>query len=385
MKHAAYPSFRFARQRLFSWKAIYEQPNGHATLTPDRRLRVGIVGGGDIGLRNATCVQSAPAAIVAGVCDRNPAVLRGLTRQFEAPAYADYPQMLASPDIDAVLLNLPHHLHEPFARQAAQAGKHVMLEKPLGVNLADATQIVTSCRDAGVRLTVNFSYRYRPVIELARQAIEEELLGDICGTQITFLHFKGASYWAGGFTARAAGDWRKTKAQAGGGVLIITVCHHIDFVRYCIGLEVVQVTGGYGTFGANVEVEDMIALTMTYDNGAIGSITSSSHWRAAMEEETRIWGTHGALTINGAENLTLWSARRWRQLRPAQEYHFTLPVTDYTTRWIQCFATAVANDEPHDITGEDGWINNAVIEAAYQTQSTTQPVEVAKYLEGGPV
>ena len=370
-------------RRLLDWRLnTREAPPDH-DVPAEQRLRVGVVGGGDIGLRNANSVKNAPAAGVAAVCDVNPETLRDLARRFEAPAFEDYDAMLDQAEIDAVILSLPHMLHAPFALKAAAAGKHVLLEKPLGVNLHDATEIVQACQQHDVRLTVNFSYRYRPVVQLTHQLIQEGMLGDICSTQITFLQFKGASYWAGGFTARAPGDWRASKAQAGGGVYMITICHMLDYLRYCTGLEVTRAFSEHGVFASPVEVEDSIMVALQYDNGGVGGVAGSSCWRAEMVDEVRIWGTHGALTIRqNCGELSFWSAKRWRGLGAGQEYLFKdFPSPDYTSTWINQFALAIAKDTPHDITGQDGWINNAVIEASYQSRDLGQPVVVPSYLQ----
>jgi UDP-N-acetyl-2-amino-2-deoxyglucuronate dehydrogenase len=255
-----------------------------------------------------------------------------------------------------------------------------LLEKPLGVNLHDATRIIEACRKAGVRLTVNFSFRYHPVIELARRLIQDEVLGKICGTQVNLFQFKGASYWAGGYTARSSDDWRASKEKAGGGVLINTICHAVDYLRYCTGLEITRTFSEYGTFASPIQVEDAIFVTYQYDNGAIGSINAATFWRATMQDEVRIWGTHGALRIEENNKLSLCSSRRWKNLAPGKEHHInSFPQIDYTSKWINRFALAVANNEPHEVTGKDGWINNAVIEAAYNSRDLGRPVETETY------
>jgi predicted dehydrogenase len=160
----------------------------------------------------------------------------------------------------------------------------------------------------------------------------------------------------------------------------MTICHVIDYLRYCSGLEVTRASSEYGTFGSKVEVEDAIVATLRYDNGAIGSITASSHWRAKPLDEVCIWGTHGALRIDGSNKLSLWSARRWRGLAPGREHQLQkMPSIDYTAKWIHKFAMSIAKDEPHEITGKDGWINNAVIEAVYKSREVGQAVEVETF------
>ena len=241
-------------RKFFKWK-VEMTPDDLETIPQNQdKLRVGIVGGGDIGLRNANSVKSAANASVVAVYDSNPEVLRDLAHHYDNSAAPDYVSLLANPDVDAVLLNVPHHLHAPLAIQAAEAGKHIMLEKPLGVNSTDANSIIESCLRAKVRLTINYSFRYLPVIQLIRQFIQEGLLGDICGVQINHLMFKGASYWAGGFTARAPSNWRGYKNTAGGGILIMGICHAIDYLRYSTGLEIKRVYSEYGTFASPVEV-----------------------------------------------------------------------------------------------------------------------------------
>jgi len=370
------PSFIFLK-KWSKWKVNLEDKIPEAKLTPKNHLRIGVVGGGDIGRRNANSIKAAPAANLEAVCEINPEILWNLAKSFKVNAIPEYKILLARPDVDAVLLSVPHFLHAPLGEQAALAGKHVMLEKPLGINTQDATRIIKVCEKMGVRLTVNFSFRYRPAIELARQLIQDEVLGKICGTQINLFQFKGASYWAGGYTARAPNDWRTYKSKAGGGVLINTICHAIDYLGYCTGLKVKRIFSEYGTFASPIEVEDSIVVTCQYDNGAIGSINAATFWRLAIQDEVLIWGTHGSLRIIDNKKLKLWSSRKWKNLAPGKEHNiYSFPEIDYTSKWINRFALAIAYDEPHEITGKDGWINNAVIDAAYNSRDLGHAVEV---------
>src|SRR3990172_3843576 len=359
MQQIVSSSLRLSK-RLFGWKVDFKEKKILPTTPHNRLLRIGVVGGGDFGLKNAKGIQATRAACVTAAFDSNPIVLKDLARQLNAPPVPDYESLLARPDVDAVLLSVPHMLHAPLAIQAAQAGKHVLLEKPMGVNLQDATRIVESCHKAGVRLTVNFSFRYLPILQVVRELIREDILGKVCGIEINHLMFKGASYWAGGYTGRSPSSWRASKEKAGGGILIMGLCHAIDYLRYATGLEVKRVFSEYGTFASPVEGADTIAVNCQYDNGAVGSTTASTCWRGTPSQQVRIWGTHGALTIRENKRLSIWSARRWRGLSPGREHHLNkLPEVDYTAEWIERFAVALAHDEPHEITGKEGWINTA--------------------------
>jgi UDP-N-acetyl-2-amino-2-deoxyglucuronate dehydrogenase len=343
-------------------------------------LHVGIVGGGDIGLTNINGVQAAPNARVTALFDTNPEVLRDLARRYDKPPMLDYESLLARSDVDAVLLAVPHMLHAPLAIQAAKAGKHVMLEKPLGVSIKDAQLILESCNQAGVRLTINYSFRYLAVIQLIRQLIKDGLLGDICGVQINHFAYKGASYWAGGYSARTPSNWRGSKEKSGGGILIMGICHAIDYLRYSTGLEFRRVYSEYGTFASPVEVEDQISVSCQFDNGANGTITASTCWRGTPLQELRIWGTQGAITLKDNRQLSIWSARRWKDLAPGKVHTISkFPLVNYTSVWVQKFADALFNNQPHEITGRDGWINNAIVEAAYKSRDARRAIDIEPF------
>jgi predicted dehydrogenase len=375
----AIPSFRI-KKKWQKWRILYDDEAIDCPVVSKKRLRIAAVGGGDIGIRNANSIQAAQAAELAAVCDIDPEVIRDLAKRYDVPAITDYNRLLARSDVDAVLLSIPHHLHTQMALQAALAKKHVLLEKPLATNSQEATKIVEACRAMGVRLTINFSFRYRPAIELARLLIKDDTLGKISGTQINLFQLKGTKFWAGGFTGRASGDWRKSKEKAGGGVLIITICHALDYLRYCTGLEVTRAFSEYGTYASPAEVEDAIAMSYQYDNGAIGSIASSTFWHADKRDEVIVWGTHGSLRIEENNVLRLWSSRPWRTLAPGKEHLLgDFPQVDYTSKWIDRFARAVENGLPHDITDKDGWINNAVIEAAYRSRDHGRALSVESF------
>jgi 2-desacetyl-2-hydroxyethyl bacteriochlorophyllide A dehydrogenase len=379
VKNEDIPTIKLSK-RFFNWKVELNRDALQLKTSTQNTLRVGIVGGGDIGLTNINGVQAAPNACVAALFDTNPEVLRDLAQRYDKPATTSYESLLDRTDVDAVLLSVPHMLHAPLAIQAAKAGKHVMLEKPLGVNLKDAQLIIESCNQAKVRLTINYSFRYLPVIQLIRQLIKDGLIGNICGVQINHLAYKGASYWAGGFSSRAPSNWRGSKEKAGGGVLIMNICHAIDYLRYTTGLEFSRVYSEYGTFASPVEVEDQISVSCQFDNGANGTIAASSCWKGTPLQELRIWGTQGSVELRDNRQLNFWSARRWKDLAPGKVHSISkFPLVNYTSVWIQKFAEAIFNNQPHEIAGRDGWINNAIVEAAYKSRETCRSTEIEAF------
>ena len=345
------------------------------TSSKARKLRIAVVGGGDIGIRNGESAAAAPSVQIAAVYDANYEVCRQMARRLSVKPAVNYKDLLARNDIDAVLLSIPHHLHLPLGVAAAEAGKHVLMEKPLGVDLSAATVLLKTCNKHRVRLTVNFSFRFKPTIQLARRLIEDGVIGEVAGIQVMHLKFKSAGYWEGGYSARSPNNWRSSVKKAGGGILIMGVTHSLDYLRYLTGLEVKRAFAEYGTFASPVEVEDAITVSLQYSNGAIGTIVASTCWRGKPMREDHIWGTKGLLLLR-ANSVGLWSTKRWYDRSAGKLHTFKkFPKVDYTCEWIERFAQAVLSGVPHEISAEDGWINNAVIEAAYQSKAMGQSIE----------
>jgi predicted dehydrogenase len=112
--------------------------------------------------------------------------------------------------MDVVYIAVLHHLHAPLTIQAAPAGKHILVEKPIAITLADAEAMIAAARANGVWLSVNFH------AQAARDLVTLGAIGQVVGTRIVFRGDKPASYWTSGYSGRVATDWRVKMATAGG-------------------------------------------------------------------------------------------------------------------------------------------------------------------------
>jgi predicted dehydrogenase len=131
-------------------------------------LRIAVVGAGAIAQRNAAEAAASGAVSIAGVFDVNAKVARDMAQRLKTKVFVSFEQLLDSPEVEAVLMSTPHHLHKSMTVAAAAKGKHVMVEKPLATTMADADAMIAACDAAGVALTVNYSFRYLPKIQKAR-------------------------------------------------------------------------------------------------------------------------------------------------------------------------------------------------------------------------
>lgn len=345
-----------------------------------RSLRIAIVGAGAIAQRNATETARSGVATIAGVYDVNTKVARQMVKTLGGTAFASYEQVLASPEVDAVLMSTPHHLHKPMTIAAAEAGKHVMVEKPIATTVADADAMIDACRKAGVRLTVNYSFRYLPKIRKARQLVEAGVLGEITGVQIVSHQFKDPGYWMGA-RSNSPDDWRSSREKCGGGYLIMNVCHTLDYLYYITGLKGTRVYAEYATATSPGDVEDIISVTARWGDKAIGSISASSIMRGSDGSEERVWGTKGTMVLSSS-GISFFSTRPIEGTRPGQMHHLKkFPEVSWTAEWVKEFVAAVNENREPEVSFRAGWENLAFIESAYRSLDARAPITVPDFPE----
>lgn len=340
-------------------------------------MRFALVGCGEVAYSNARAIEALQDCELVAAVDVDAETARALGEQFDVRHTTSLELVLEDQRVDTVIAAVPHHLHADICVQAAAAGKHVLVEKPIATNLHDADRMIEACDRAGVALSVLFSYRYEPRIVKAGEVIEAGAIGEIVGTSIHFMTEKPASYYIEGHNRRVQTDWRGSWEKAGGGVLLMNCCHMLDYFRYLTGLEVVEVSSTYSTGNSPVEVEDTISVSMLYENGAVGSVMASSvargeRWRF----DERIWGTHG--TVDITPDLRAYTLRKVAGLRPARWQRLKFdPKGNRIATYLDRFAHTVRRGERPDVRGEDGRANLALILAAYESANTRKTVTLA--------
>jgi len=346
----------------------------------DRLLRVGLIGCGEIAQSHARALAEADNAALAYAMDVDPEAARDVAARYRAPSTTKVEDVLACPEVDAVYICAPHHLHAPLSLQALRAGKHVMVEKPIATRLADADQMVREAARHDRLLSVCFVSRFAATSELAREAIARGEIGEIIWVEINDLHLKQPSYWQRGVSGKARPtDWRGHKDRAGGGVLIMNSVHPIDLVRHLTGLEVDRVYAEYDTFLHRVEVEDAIAVILRYSNGALGTIQAATAAAAGREGRAplRLFGTRGQIALGapwaGKPAMSIFTVEQ-----NAWEHRGPPAGKDARTRYVEHFARACFGEEELRATGRDGYRALEVILAAYQAGASQQVITLSE-------
>jgi len=340
------------------------------------QVRFGIIGCGEIAVQTCQGIAAASNASISFLMDERPEVLKDLAEFYGVPTTTNLDELLSSSEVDAVYIATPHDLHAPLGIRAAQAGKHVLVEKPIATTLADADALIAACREHGVTLSVAYHAQVDAAMAAARDLIRAGVLGKIIAVRMTALSDKPDHYWHGGYTRRVQTDWRALKARSGGGILIMNLIHDLNTVRWVTGLEVARVYAEYGTLATHVEVEDTIAVTLRYDNDAIGMIQAGSAMRGGAYQDVRgprIYGTRGQIILADKPLIYLLDPSEGGQPKTWQELRFSGAPGD-RQRMVERFAAAILEKREPPVTGLDGRKALEIAVAAYRSGELHQPV-----------
>ncbi|BDP40493.1 oxidoreductase [Deinococcus aetherius] len=354
-----------------------------------------IVGPGKVAHTHAGALADLPGARLAAVCGRNAERTAAFAAQYGARPFTDLGEALRDPGVHAVILCTPHPLHADAAVEAARAGKHVFVEKPLALTVRDADRMITAAREAGVKLGVVSQRRlYEPVQRVKRAILDGKIGRPILGT-LSLLGWRGPEYYA-------MDAWRGTWAGEGGGVLVNQAVHQLDLLQWFVGpLE--EVSGAWANLNhPEIEVEDTAVATLRFAGGALGSVVVSNSQNPGLWGRVHVHGENGATvgvqtdggssfvagvttaveppvndvwTVPGEEGLLpLWQAEdreRAARLDVMTHYH-RLQIGD--------FVGAVREGREPLVPGEEGRKTVELIEAIYRAGRTRSVVRLP--LEG---
>ena len=203
-------------------------------------------------------------------------------------SYEEYDRMRDNPAIDAVYIGLPNSMHAEYTIRAAQAGKHVLCEKPMATTVADCEAMVAACKKADKRLMIAYRLHVEPTTLKAREIVQSGRLGKIEAIES-----------ANGFNI-APGEWRCDGKLAGGGPLMDVGIYSLNAARFLTGEEPVSLSAYSSVIdqdGRFKEVEENLGWTMKMASGAVASCTTT--YGANMDGFIRLHGSKGTLTVNG--------------------------------------------------------------------------------------
>jgi len=253
---------------------------------------IGIVGCGNISDTHADAVSEMNTCDLVAACTRNPQSLDSFCNKYFITPYQSYDEFLADPALDIVTICTPSGTHLDYGKKAAEAGKHVIVEKPIEISLKRGVKLIEACRKNNVKLAVIYQNRFKDSIINLKKILDEDGIGKAFMVNATVKWFRDQQYYS-------TSGWRGTFSLDGGGAVINQSIHTIDLLQWLLGdMESISAFTTNSSHD-NIEAEDNAVAVMQFKNGAIGVFQASTAIVPSQERTIEINGVNGTLFAEG--------------------------------------------------------------------------------------
>ena len=328
-------------------------------------MNVGIIGAGFIGELHGEAVRQIPGVNILGVCRTNKNELEKFALKFQAKAYQDYKSLLAEKDIDIVVIATPHHLHTDIAVEAAQAGKHIMLEKPMALTLKECDKIIDAAAKAKVKLNVGFCHRFAKAHQKAKEIIDSGEIGSLVYGIATM-----AKFWMEGNRR----PWHLDR-KTGGGMWLTAGIHCLDRLTWLMGSAITTVSGKFFTCFHDQKADDGGMVFVRYGNGTCGTIVSTGYQNGAPRHVTELTGTKGMISVE-YDSISIGKNGKWQKI---ENYNNEDWMSYSLLKQWREFLSSIENNTEPPITG---MYARGIMEAAFAAEiSSTYNTEVGLPLD----
>jgi predicted dehydrogenase len=333
----------------------------------DKTLNAAIIGCGAIFKVHADAIRDSSYAQLVSAVDIDEQKARAATLEYECSFYTDYRELLKNEKIDVVHICTPHYLHAPMAIDAVRAGKHVLVEKPVAINLEQAQEMAAEAKRNNVYIGVCFQNRYNDTTIRAKEILQKGLLGKIRGV-------KGIVTWHRNEDYYTQSGWRGSFETEGGGVLINQAIHTLDLMQLLAG-EVEAIKGNVDTrvLQGVIEVEDTADATIYFKNGAVGLFYATNCYTANSPVELEVHCEKGLLKVDDDGLYMIHDGKK--EWLTGNRYQ-----TGYKDYWggshkklIEHFYQCIVEQRGEGyITVEESMVSLKMIEGIYRSSATNQ-------------
>ncbi len=290
-------------------------------------------------------------------------------------AYDSLEDLLQNPEIQAVFIASPNSLHALHTKMAAEAGRHVLVEKPMAVNVSEALDMVHTCRKNGVKLGVGFHLRHHPGHRRARQFIQDGTVGVISLAQAQFF-FPDKRGVVDLPRRTGLSQWWEDPAMTGGAYSIMGMgVHALDLLQFLLGQPITEVAAITDGQSVQKPLEQIAAIALRFGNGAVGTVCCGRRVPETKNDAV-VYGTGGRVWLQD----TLWEPLRGKlevvsdAVNMEESYQGDL-LSLYKLQ-IEAFHRAIQRDEEFDASGMDGLRAVQVASAIIESASTGRAVKI---------
>lgn len=355
-----------------------------------RRVRTALIGCGKVGQIHAQALETLPGSDFVAVCDDHPDRAGAFGERHGARAFSNVEAMLKEAAPEAVFVCTPHPLHAGPAVLAAEAGAHVLVEKPMAATLADCDAMLGAAGRAGVKLGVVSQRRWFEPVRRMKEAIDAGKVGRPVLGVLAMFNWRDEAYYR-------SDPWRGRWDAEGGGVLVNQAPHQLDLLQWMMG-EIDEISGCWANLNhPAIEVEDTALAMIRFASGGLGSVVASLSQKPGLFTKVHVHGATGASvgvetdrgasfvagvsTVNEPPLNDLWNVPGEEHLLDLfrDEDRARFEQVDATTHYhglqIEDFLRAILDDRPPMVTGEDGRRVVAMFTAVYRSQRDRRPVK----------
>lgn len=346
-----------------------------------KKLRFGIIGAGGIAdRRTLPGMLMAKNAEITAVMEVNQTLAEKLRGKYNAKyAYTTAEELVKNEEIDAVYIASPVVFHCRQAMLAADYGKHILIEKPIAMDIEEGERLLGYCKERGVKIAAGFMMRFGTYVMRMKEAVQAGKLGKVVSAYSQF------TAWF----PESAGNWRQEKAKSGGGCLMDMGVHCIDLIEYVTGSRVCEVVALNDTLAFRYDVEDSSTVLLKLDNGAQCVVQTNfnipdevAKWRLEFfGTKGRLLGDNvigqvdgGKLNVAFMDEVSGYNAAQNHTENIGKDIEAEFG--NMYTREVESFADSILNEKPLIVPAEDAVHIQKVVAAAYKSSEQRVAVKV---------
>ena len=331
-----------------------------------KKFTIGIVGCGDICGYLALGVKLNPKIKIIGCADTSQDRVTFFTKKYNIDyGCLDYEDMLEDIKMDAIYLAVPHHLHYPMIKKAMEKGIHILCEKPVTCTLEEAMDLCELSQKTGVKIGINYQYRYDKGCYALARATQKGYLGDLYYGRMDLPWSRDDDYFD-------EGQWRIKMATAGGGTLLTQGSHLLDILLWAMDKRPVAAQGMTGNRKfKNVEVEDIAMGSLELEGGALISVTSTMVSTPEFPVTIEVHGSKGTGIYKGPESpkVKFYGTKIKKEKPPVWGLHALFRSLEAFRRWVLF-------DTPYLTPIEESLPVLASVLALYESAKTRKQIKI---------
>lgn len=333
-------------------------------------IHFGVVGLGNIASTHAHAINGHESAMVTAACSRSEENRRQFGQEFDTALYSDYGEMLTHDKLDVVTICTPSGTHLHYAKKAAEAGKHIVIEKPIEITVERGKEIIDCCNQNGVKLAVIYQNRFSDGVKEMKNLLKNGKIGSVIMARASVKWFRNQEYYT-------KSSWRGTLKLDGGGAVINQAIHTIDLMIWMLG-DVESVSAYKATLThPGIEAEDNSVAILKFKTGALALFEASTSIVPAQPRRIEINGTKGTVIlkddqlfqINNISELNFQDEGSGDRGAGASDPMAGLGILHHSRQYGNIIEAFLKENQPI-VSGEDALKSLSVVEAIYMSANT---------------